>query len=203
MFVPRERRGQRLGMTLLEVAISAGLLMIVMGAILGFYLLGLKLWSTNTTRSELLQAYQRTTRLLRRFVSESDPNGLSIENDCLSLINSRNDSGEILLSDQGRQVWQAWVLFYREDDTIKRSRYAWSADPADREVAAPLETATGLPLISAKVDDRLVAKNVESLSFNLEPDGLTLEVQLELQKRSRGKPNGERFRSSTIFRFRN
>ena len=203
MFDPKQTRG----MTLLEVCVSVGLLGMVITAIFGFYVLGLKLWGTNSSRSSILSSYHVANRTLGRFVSESNSAGTSIDNDAgaLSLINSRDSLGEPSLAPDGRRLWQGWEIFYREGDTLKRTRLDWSASAADRETVTPMEVATGLSLAGAVsgADGRLVASHIYQVEFFLEPDGASLRVELEFRKASRQKPQGEKFQTTTVLRYRN
>ena len=192
-------------MTLVEVAISASLLGLVIATIFGMYLLGLKLWSGNDSRSQLLSSLHLSSRQLGRSVSESTSDGASLNAtpDILSLLSPRDDDGNSELSLNGLRRWLSWEVYYREETVLKMSRIPWTGSAAEREVPTPLETATGLTLIGAATGGRTVSRHLYAVEYTIQPDGELLTVDWEFRLPSKGKPNGERLQTQNVFRFRN
>lgn len=141
----REKSGLR-GMTLVEVSVAAGILMLLLAAIVGIYQSSARVWRKVDIRTSLLRELQVAVRYLERGLEVSHSFGLDRAPtlNALAYLSALDGNDEIHVNDQGKPEWQRFVIVYVDAKGLLRRREE-SLTPS-RAVPPTFKEATGYQL---------------------------------------------------------
>lgn len=195
----------RRGHTLIEVLVCTALFGLLLGMVLAIYVTGASAWSKGDARTELVGAAQvAMTSLVHDFESSSTL-GLSVAPDGQSAaaISYLDDQGAFVLDDQGRPIWQKWIVYSFRNGELWRREEPWPLPAAARANPVPIEQLSPpLTVVDYLAGGRAIARNVHAVQFALLPDG-NVSLKIELRKHRYGSPAPEKVVLSSVVRARN
>lgn len=172
-------RSARRGISLLELLLSLGLLilaLIVVQSLVGrSHLWFRQTEARNGAHQEALRCVDRLARELResdrQSLTATYPSGDPTQGDlALSFLTARNQSGRFGNSDNGRPLYQAYVIYWREpgENALRTLRVDYAPASGDPSTAEPLQAGDVQSVIGPGLG-RVVARQVDR--FALLDDG--------------------------------
>lgn len=192
-------------MTLAEMMVSLGLLLIIMGMVLAVYIAGVKVWRKGGTRSELLQDLQVATSNMANDLARTSYASVSIGpgNDSIAVLTLFDDDGNFAMNSAGDPIWDRWVIYSRQSDTLVRSEVAWPATPDIRATPIPIEQLSPpLTIVDYVATGRVIARDIYDFEVLVVPDTTSISLKLHLLKQVPQAPP-ERVRVDTVIATRN
>lgn len=141
----------RAGLTLIEVLITLSILGILMTAVFGVFKMGLLAWHKANTKNGLLGDVQVVNYRLNEELQFSDLGSVTAQVDALSFLSPCDAKGKVVVSSQGRPLFQKYIVYYR--NTADKKMYR-------REV--PLSTPA---TVSRPIEDVNLGSGKKPLSF--------------------------------------
>lgn len=177
------------GVTLLELALSMGVLALLLALLFLVWHIGSRAWQGSDLRADLRNDLGIVVDNLARDVERSVYDSLSIDAEALSFLSAVDYDGVYVLNDLGQPVWQRFVLLYRngEDNTLRRIDLPL---PVPREDAVPIEACDMggglLPLSAYLWEGRVLARNVVRFTPS-SPVERNVSVRIGLEKEQRDR----------------
>lgn len=106
-------------MTLVEVLVTSGILLLLLAVLTGVYVRGSSVWRKVESKTELLRELQVALRRIERNLSISHPKGVTRGEKALAYLSLQNADGKIEVVDLG-PVWQKFVTVYVDADGLLR-----------------------------------------------------------------------------------
>ncbi len=112
------------GMTLVEVSVAAGILLMLLGAIVGIYMSSARVWRKVDIRTSLLRELQVAVRYLERGLEVTQSFGLARAPtiNALAYLSALDGSDDLLVNTEGKPMWQKFVIVYVDDKGLLRRR---------------------------------------------------------------------------------
>lgn len=198
---------RRRGHTLVELLVCTVLLGMLLGMVLAVYVTGASAWSKGDARTELVAGAQLAVSAMVQDLERSSPQSLSVSPDlqAVSALSPLDDQGQFKLDDQGRPIYQRWVLYsLNPKGELLRTQVPWTEAETVRVSPIPIEQLAPPQTIVDYLggQSKVVARNLTRAQFKLLPDQ-TVSLQVELQKKRYGSPNPETVRLETLVKARN
>jgi type II secretory pathway pseudopilin PulG len=181
----------RRGTTLVELLIVIPLVAILFSMVWSFLIPGLRAWTRSDTRSQAQQsALVVSARLVKEVqysmpesvsifpASGPAPDGTTVAQDAVSFVSDLGEDGRVQLDPSGSPLWQTRLVFYydalQQGVRLQQQVLDPSTDPQ------PLKATSFIP----NPQDRVLARNVRSLSIQASSGALPLSIVVEARMNS-------------------
>lgn len=157
----------------MEMIISSGLLMLLLTLVLAVYLASHRVWAKGSNAQEVLGDAGVVAGYLDEELQRSTYDSVSIAPDkqALVFLTAKDENGHADATEDGRPIWNRWMLYYVNGGSLLRSSKLWNAPASDRANPLKLEDLESKP-ISEYFDGRgrALTRRLESLSFSSPTD---------------------------------
>lgn len=192
------------GTSLLEILVAGAMLSLLMTVLFAVFFQGTRAWRLADARTEL---HRNATKLIARFSREAQQSqyaSLSLESHGLGFISAQDTGGVFQLGPDGRPSWQAYLLYYKDPDSvIKRRRVAL---PIPGSLPVPIEQfdfGAGPRPLSFYLDaGEPVARGVKVFDPKSPRHGL-IQLSLELESDVQGRSGKTQWSVDTSVWMRN
>jgi type II secretory pathway component PulJ len=176
----------RTGYTLVELMISSGLLLLMLGGAYQALVVSSQYQKKLQDTSQIQQETMTVLSKLQRALAAASAESIEVSPDLQSIrfVSAENDQGYFRAHSSGSPLWQRWICYYQDGNQLVRKEDGFPSTPT-----VPLT----LPLIDdIKLDTSyrttVLSKQVQSVQFL---DGATtLVIRLQTLSSAR-RPNGQ------------
>lgn len=197
----RSNHPVRRGFGLLELLVSAAVLLLLLGLQLLLIREGSSSWHKADVQSELQCSLQVAMARLAREAEGSTWAGVSLGNQSVSLLSAHLQDEPLALSSNGYVLWKRYSVFYVEDGELLRVEHRW---PAPGDVAKPIEEfdfGTGVrPLSSYAQAGQRLASSVTDFQVHRQDGLLVVEVAASRTRYGSSEPERASFRQEIFLR---
>ena len=161
------------GLSIAEVVVASGILLLLFGAISMIYSSSATVWRKVDLRTSLLREAQIAARNLERGLEVSHPFGIARSDNAIAYLSATDDDDDIEVDSQGRLMWQRFIIVYVDPDGRLRRRVLPLATPSSHAPSFVEETGVTLRdfLTSPEPTDRHLTHSGRITLFSLENSG--------------------------------
>lgn len=137
-------RFSRKGLSLVEVSVTVGILLLLFGAISLIYQSSARVWRKVDSRTALLRETQVVARNLERALEVTHPFGLARADNAVAYLSATDASNTLETDAEGRLLWKRFVILYVDPAGRIRRRYLPLAGPTPDPPSFQQETGASL-----------------------------------------------------------
>ncbi|MBI3927886.1 MAG: hypothetical protein HY319_20260 [Armatimonadetes bacterium] len=194
----------RRGVTLLELLIASGLVLLVALSVLALFEAGVRYVRESEARLDIQRDALVAMALVTQELSESNPVAFRTDPDPPGVVfgSPRNLEGTLIVDSSGKLIWQKFICYYLEDSGAERRliRKERMLDPTVR-VSFPPAPGAGLStadFLVLPIPARTIAGGIES--FAVTPS-TQVDIELTAARRDwKGRDFRVRLQSSVLMR---
>jgi hypothetical protein len=168
------RRTRLSGMTIAEIVVASGILLLLFAAITMIYSSSARVWRKVDLRTSLLREAQIAARNLERGIEISHPFGIARADNAIAYISATDQNDDIHMNSLGELLWQRFVIIYIDPDGRMRKRVLPLGTPTSRAPSFVEETGVALRdylTTGPEVTDRHLTHSGRITRFSLENSG--------------------------------
>lgn len=164
MAAPRQGRS---AMTLMDLMVAMGLLLLLLTTLFAIFFLGGKAWRKTDDRYELLRNTQAVVAQISREAERTTPFSLTIlPGRAVSFLSPINASGNFVTDNLGDVRWERYLVFYHDaaSQEVRMVDVPLLATSYERRTPQPIERFTSAlgvrPITSYMVGGRLLGRRI-------------------------------------------
>jgi type II secretory pathway pseudopilin PulG len=165
------------GFGLVELMISSGMLLLLMALIFALYFNGQRAWAKNSDHQDVMGNAQVSIAFLSDDLQSAPFGSVTIAADgsAISFLTMKNTDGQRTYTDEGRPLWDHWLVYYQSGDNLIRREVPWpESDPALREIPIRIEGYNGQTLDGFRDGEgRILTRRLEAFRVS-NPSGTSL-----------------------------
>lgn len=116
----RQKRSGRLGLSISEVMVAAGVLLALFAALTMIYTSSSRVWRKVDRRTSLLRELTLALRHLERDLEVTDSHGLSSAENAVCYLSTKDEDEVPVLETDGRQLWQKFVVVFLDSGRLRK-----------------------------------------------------------------------------------
>jgi hypothetical protein len=170
---PTRRSKSFSGLTIAEVVVASGILLMLFAAISMIYKSSADVWRKIDLRTSLLREAQIAVRNMERGLEISHPFGIARADNAIAYLSGTDDNDVIVVDPQGELLWQRFIIVYVDPDGRLRKRILPLGTPTARAPSFVEETGVALRdyLTGPEATDRHLTHSGRITRFSLENSG--------------------------------
>lgn len=151
------------GATVVEVLISSGLFLFVLGIIYASLQMGLDAYRRTERFATIQQQAMRGIRYVSEDLASAPRAGVRLASGSAIVLSARRADGVVGFGADGHALWQGWVSYRLQDGELVRRETPITPSP---DIPDPVPTLSALLAMPA-AEERVVAHDVTALEFTV------------------------------------
>lgn len=178
------------GFGLVELMISSSLLMLLMALVFMLYFNSHRAWKKSSEHQQVMGEMQVALAFFAEDLQATSFDSVSLTPDkkAIGLLTMKDGNGDRHYGVDGRPIWDHWVLYYAEGQSLLRLDVPWPVPQSNRQTPVNITAFSSQPLSSFLTGDgRILSRNLQNFEVEVPPGSRLVHYKLTVEKQ--GKTN--------------